>query len=113
MQRSPIRSAILQSRTWVIALLCAGTALADSEHNPVAREPRAAMATRTLPVIVKLKSDGSGAAIAKLSNGGARATELSKRTGLTLAFKREISERLLASSIELGDREPAVVLKRL
>jgi serine protease len=87
-----------------------------AEHNPVAREPRASSVlndTVKLAVIVKLRADGAGAAFAKLSNGTDRAAALAKRTGLTLSLKREISDTLLASSIELSDAGATVALERL
>jgi serine protease len=105
-----LTSAVLLS----IAMLCARAAYADPEHNPVAREPRGHGAfASTLPVIVKLRQDGAGAAIAKLSGGNDRMTALAKRTGLGLSLKREISDRLLASTIELGDSSAQQVLERL
>ena len=45
-----------------------------------------------LAVIVKLRGDGAGAAIAKLANGADRTAALAKRTGLALSLKREISD---------------------
>ncbi len=53
---------------------------------------------QTWDVIVKLRKDGAGAAIAKLSNGTDRTAALAKRTGLALGLKREISESMLAST---------------
>jgi serine protease len=108
-----LRAKVLRTVLLTTFVLCAGIALADTEHNPVAREPRSTSATPTLAVIVKLRRDGAGAAISKLTNGSVRSAELAKRTGLALAFKREISDRLLASSIELGDEDAGRVLERL
>jgi serine protease len=100
----------------LLAMLCASLAHGAVEHNPVSREPRAprsADATRQLSVIVKLRQDGAGAAIAKLGNGADRMTALARRSGLSLGLKREISDRLLASTIELGDASATQTLERL
>ena len=72
------------------------------EFNPVAREPRQAPSAETLGVIVKLRGNAAGAAIMKLSAGADRTAALAKRTGLAMSLKREISDALLASTIELG-----------
>jgi serine protease len=99
-----------------IAAWSAPSALADGEHNPVAREPRApaGMADATsLSVIVKLRVDVAGAAVAKLANGTDRAAALAKRTGVALSLRREISETLLASNVALGDVTVAQALERL
>jgi len=64
-------------------------------------------------VIVKLRSDGAGAAMAKLSNGTSRTEALAKRTGLALQFRREISDRMMAGNIELSDLSAAQVLEQL
>jgi serine protease len=86
---------------------------ADGEFNPVAQQPRARESTSALGVIVKLRKDGAGASLAKLASGTDRATALAKRTGLALAFKRDISDTLLASRVELGDASAAQALARL
>jgi serine protease len=91
--------------------------LPAAEHNPVAREPRASNSSAPdagdLAVIVKLRSQGPGAVIAKLSNGSERAAALAKRTGLDLQLRREISESLFASSIQHGNASVADTLARL
>src|SRR6187551_1353276 len=91
----------------VMLTMCAPLALAATEYNPVARQPVASVATAKLSVIVKLRSDGVGAALAKLSNGVTRAEALAKRTGLALQFRREISDRMMAGNIELSDSSAA------
>ncbi|HEU5136303.1 MAG TPA: S8 family peptidase [Steroidobacteraceae bacterium] len=88
------------------------TATAASEYNPVAREPRDSQTTN-LRVIVKLRKDGDGAAIAKLATGTERTAALAKRTGLALGLKREISASMLASTVDLDDADAAQVLQRL
>ena len=70
-----------------------------TEHNPVAREPLQTDTIR-LDVIIKLRKNAAGAGLAKLSNGTDRAAALASRTGLKLTLKREISDSMLASSIE-------------
>ena len=95
-----------------IAIARSSTASAASEHNPVAHEPRN-FETTSLGVIVKLRKDGDGAAIAKLATGTERTLALAKRTGLALGLKREISDSMLASIVELEDASAAQVLQRL
>jgi len=97
----------------LVALAQSGVAVADSEFNPVAQQPQVGESPATLGVIVKLRKDGAGAAISKLASGTDRTTALAKRTGLALAFKRDISDSLLASSVELGDASAAQTLERL
>jgi serine protease len=89
------------------------TAFGATEYNPVSHEPRAASAATTLDVIVKLRSDGAGAAIAKLATGADRTTALARRTGLKLSLKREISDSMLASSIELDGLSSDALMERL
>lgn len=96
-----------------IAIAQSPTGLAASEHNPVARETRIREAPANLGLIVKLRKDGAGATIAKLANGTDRTAALAKRTGLVLGLKREISESMLASTVELGDASAAQILERL
>jgi serine protease len=96
-----------------IALVRSVAALAATEHNPVAHETRQREASANLAVIVKLRKDGAGAAISKLSNGTERAAALAKRTGLVLGLKREISDSMLASTVELGDASTAQIIERL
>src|SRR5688572_31304802 len=74
---------------------------AAEEHNPVAREPRVAAATQSLGVIVKLRKNAEGSALLKLATGTDRALALARRTGLVMTLKREISESLLANTVEL------------
>jgi serine protease len=99
----------------VAALLAsyAPLGLADTEHNPVAREPRRAATGATLAVIVKLRKDGAGASLMKLGTAADRIDALGKRTGLSLRFKREISQSMLAHGIELRGLSAAEALARL
>src|SRR5262245_34059904 len=96
-------------------LACTGISVGatDTEFNPVAREPRNVTDNGSANVIFKLRSNPAGAAIAKLSTGTDRIQALAKRTGLGMSLKREISDSLLASTIQLADASPAQVLERL
>jgi len=96
-----------------IAIAQSHAALADTEHNPVAHEPRTREMSPSLGVIVKLRKDAAGNAIAKLGNGTDRTAALAKRTGLALGLQREISDVMLASTVELADSSAAQVLERL
>jgi serine protease len=97
-----------------MAMLCAPMALADTEYNPVAHPPQLSTAqpAARLSVIVKLRDEAAGVT-AKLTNGVDRTAALAKRTGLALELKREISSRMLASTVELGDASFAAALERL
>jgi serine protease len=88
-------------------------ASAATEYNPVAHEPRAEADARSLGVIFKLRANPAGNAIAKLATGGDRTAALAKRTGLALDLRREISESLLASTIELSGTTADQALQRL
>ena len=107
------KPAVFATVMLTMALLHAPAALAAAEHNPVAREPRASAPDTNVAVIVKLRKDGAGAAMAKLANGADRTAALAKRTGLTLGLRREISDTMLASTVELGDASAAQTLERL
>ncbi len=109
-------SAFPPSALVLLAMLCTPLAHGAAEHNPVNREPptpSSADARRQLSVIVKFRQVGAGAAIAKLGNGTDRMASLAKRSGLSLGLKREISEELLAGTIELGDAGATQTLERL
>ena len=97
----------------VMLTMCAPAAMAATEFNPVARQPAIHEAAAQLAVIVKLRRDGAGAAMAKMSNGATRTEALAKRTGLALQFRREISDHMLAGNIEIGAAGAAAVLEQL
>jgi serine protease len=97
----------------LIFLAAWSAAAADTEFNPVAREPRAAANAASVGVIFKLRADGDGAAIAKLATGVDRAQAVAKRTGLGMSLRREISGTMLAGIVELGEANPDQVLERL
>jgi len=94
------------------ALLLPLVAIA-AEHNPVAPEPRQVVDEGSLDVIVKLRKDSAAAAFSKLGKGDERVALLAKRTGLSLGFKREISESLVAGKITLAGSNAAAALERL
>ena len=96
-----------------ISVLQPQAASAASEYNPVAHEPRVPQMASSLGVIVKLRKDGEGAAIAKLASGTERTAALARRTGLALGLRREISDSMLASTVELQDANAAQTLERL
>ena len=73
---------------------------AAAEYNPVAREPRSTDSTPSLAVIVKLRKNATGAALMKMGGAG-RTSALSKRTGLSLTLKREISDSMQANLVDL------------
>jgi len=87
------------------ALQALSTAHAD-EYNPVAHEPRAAAATASVGVIVKLRAT-SGIAQEKLGTLSDRGRALGKRTGVSVTARREISSSMLATvvSTSLGTEE--------
>src|SRR5690349_10813195 len=91
--------------------LAAPASAAPAEFNPVAHQ--GTQDPDTLHVIVKLRKDGAGATLAKMSNGTDRAAALSKRSGLALGLRREISDLMLASTVDLGDSTAEQALERL
>jgi len=97
----------------VMLTMCAPAAMAATEFNPVARQPAIHETAAQLAVIVKLRRDGAGAAMAKMSNGATRTEALAKRTGLALQFRREISDHMLAGNIKIGAAGAAAVLEQL
>lgn len=84
-----------------------------TEHNPVAHEPRTEADAARMPVIVKLRKNVAGTQLAKLSTGADRTRALASRTGLKLTLHREISEWMLADSVELGSASAAQALETL
>ena len=103
MHMHSLNAAVPRTVLLTMAMLCAPVALADAEYNPVARQPVSQRSTVPAPtrlsVIVKLRSEAAGATVAKLSNGVDRTAALAKRTGLALSLRREISARIVASSV--------------
>src|SRR5688572_19098387 len=117
MHMHSLNAAVARTVLLTISMLCAPVALADAEFNPVARQPVSQLSTAlpaaSLSVIVKLRNEAVGATVAKLASGVDRAAALAKRTGLKLSLKREISERMLASSVELDDANVSQAMDRL
>ncbi len=100
---------------FLLALLASVTlhaAGADREYNPVAREPRLLRDANELAVIVKLRPSGAVSQM-KLSTGIERTAALAKRTGLELSHKRDISDLLVATRIELAGADADAALERL
>src|SRR5512147_2099068 len=103
MNTSPGRMAALLAAAALQAVIAARAA----EVNPVAHEPRTRPETASLDVLIKLRPEISGGAAQKLSSPvSARSEALARRTGLAVQLKREISDRLVATHIELADRDP-------
>jgi len=96
-----------------VAVLQAAIVAAAAEFNPVAHEPRTSPGTASLEVLIKLRPDNSAGTVQKLGNQSSNSEALARRTGLTLQLKREISERLVATHIELADRDPDQALAAL
>src|SRR5689334_16632894 len=105
----------LLNATLLCALVtCAATGVhAATEYNPVAHEPRPASATQSLGVILKLRKNAEGAALMKAGGGPDRVAALSKRTGLAMSLKREISDAMLANVVELRGATPDQALAAL
>ena len=86
--------------------------LAD-EFNPVRHEPAIQDANASLDLIVKLRSQTQVAGISKASNVTDRSMSLAKRTGVAIQLKRQISDTMLASHVELAGASREQVLERL
>jgi hypothetical protein len=94
MFQNPLRRVSLGLLVWGVTL---SAGAADTEFNPVAREPRDA--AETVGVIFKLRADGAGTAVAKLADASERAAAVGKRNGLDMRLRREISATLLAGTV--------------
>jgi serine protease len=84
------------------------------EYNPVVREPRATSvsAPASANVIVKLRTEGRGGTLSKRSRD-VQTAGVAARTGLKLALRREISDSMIASTVDLTDTTEAAALERL
>lgn len=103
----------LRSVSLVLLATLASGAVAE-EFNPVVREPTGRRAPERVDVIVKLRPDPAQAlATAKAMPATARTAALAKRTGLALSLRREISEAVMAASIDLADRAEDQALEAL
>ena len=95
--------------TWLaVTALQAAIAVRAAESNPVAHAPQARVDAASLDVLIKLRPDTSAGATQKLGNPASRSQALARRTGLAVQLTREVSDRLVATHIDLVDRDPAV-----
>ena len=83
------------------AALQAAVAARAAEFNPVAHGQHEAANATSVDVIVKLRAPASSGT-QKLASNTDRSVALAKRTGLALEMKHLISDRMLATHIELG-----------
>ena len=83
------------------------------EFNPVRHEPSTQYATASLDLIVKLRRETQAAGISKSSTLTERSTSLAKRTGVDIQLKRQLSDSMLASRVELAGASREEVLVRL
>jgi serine protease len=90
-------------------------AMAHAEHNPVAHPPQSSTvaADRSLPVIIRVREAGLGGAMRKSTNAADRLAALSKRTGVALSLRREISGALIAGTIDVRELSQSQLLERL
>jgi len=96
------------------AVLQAAIVATAAEFNPVAHEPRTTPQAASLDVLIKLRAEVSAGSVQKLGNpNSSRSEALARRTGLAVQLKREISDRLVATHIELADRDPDLALAAL
>jgi serine protease len=100
---------------WLAAAALQATIVAHAaEFNPVAHGPRTAPKAAVLDLVIKLRPEASPNSFQKLApQGAARSAALGRRTGLALQFKRDISDRLVATHIELADRDADQALAAL
>ena len=96
-----------------VALLQAAIDAHAAESNPVAHEAHATTQAASLDVLIKLRPETSSGTPQKLGNQASRSQALARRTGLDVQLKSEISEHLMATHIELADRDPDQVLAAL
>ena len=95
------------------AALQATITVQGAESNPVAHESRAPADAASLDVLIKLRPDASAGAVQKLGQQASRSEALARRTGLAVQVTREISDRLLATHVDLAGRDPAQALAAL
>jgi serine protease len=96
-----------------VAPMLATSATPATEFNPVARSPQVATQDADLGVIVKLRADASSAATQKLSSSTDRGAALSKRTGVALELRREISGSMMSMRFSSVEQTTAEALERL
>lgn len=95
-----------------VAVLVTASAARATEFNPVAQSS-ASRDQAELGVIVKLRAEASGTATQKLSSSTDRGNALSKRTGVALEFRREISPRMMSMNMAASRQTTAQALERL
>ena len=108
------QQSLMASLLLSIAVAAVASGIGADEHNPVAHEPRI-RGNAGKPRLSSSSCARTAPALPSPSwrNGTDRTAALAKRTGLTLGLKREISDLMLASTVELGDASAAQVLERL
>ena len=83
------------------------------EYNPVRHEPALQDAASSLELIIKLRNDDQVSGAFKLSTATDRSAALSRRTGVDIRLRRQISETMLASHVDLAGASPEQILERL
>ena len=97
-----------------VAVLQAAINAHGAESNPVAHEARTPPGSASLDVLIKLRPEVSGGSARKLSaQQSSRSVELARRTGVAIQLRREVSDRLVATHIDLVDGDPDRALAAL
>jgi serine protease len=108
----------MQTSSWKLASCVVSLVwpilVGSQEHNPVAREPArvSVSAAATASVIVKLRPALDRGTVAKQTHEQLN-TAIANRTGLKLALRREISESMIATTVDLAHTTEAAALERL
>ena len=95
------------------AALQAAIAAQAAESNPVVRQPHTSVGAASLDVLIKLRPELFNGGVQKLGNQASRSEALARRTGLTVQLRRQISDRLVATHIDLADRDATQALAAL
>jgi serine protease len=97
-----------------VAVLQAAIAARAAESNPVTHAPHTLPVTASLDVLIKLRAEVTSSSIQKLATqASSRSAALARRTGLVVQLRREVSDRLMATHIDLADRDPDQALAAL
>ena len=96
-----------------VAALQAAIAAQAAESNPVVRQPHTSVGAASLDVLIKLRPELFNGGVQKLGNQASRSEALARRTGLTVQLRRQISDRLVATHIDLADRDATQALAAL
>jgi serine protease len=108
----------MQTSSWILARCLAAVLWpilgVAQEHNPVSREPRAidVAAAPTASFIVKLRNAGESGTLSKQSRDQLTA-RIASRSGLKLALRREISESMVSTAVDLTQTTESAALERL